>query len=110
MACWIDTQGQVTSVIKWQRHAPIMTSPTENPKPKMKIFFSKSTRRLSESVKGLNSSLAQSTSELWSCKKLQTLVKKVVVMGLTGRTLSPTCAKILVQNDANIFSHNLLAN
>jgi len=30
----------------------------------------------------LNSSLAQSTGELWSCKKLQTLVEKLAVVSL----------------------------
>jgi len=37
MARWVGAQGQVTSVIKSRRHAPIMTSPTENPKQK-KLF------------------------------------------------------------------------
>jgi len=39
MACWIGTWGQVY-LAKKQKHAPIMMSPTENLKSKMKkIFF-----------------------------------------------------------------------
>jgi len=44
-----------------------MTSPTKKTKPKPYIF-SLRTRRLAVSFEGLNSSLAQSTGELWSCK------------------------------------------
>jgi len=50
----------------------------------MKIFFSILTRRLAESVDGLNSSLAESVSELWHCKLWQTCVsggRKRVVTG-----------------------------
>jgi len=39
----------------------------KTPNPKRKTFFSISTRRLAESVDGLDSSLAQSAGELWSC-------------------------------------------
>jgi len=42
-----------------------MTSPTEKPETKTKIFFH---CRLAESFDSLNSSLAQLTGELWSCK------------------------------------------
>jgi len=35
------------------------------------IFFSLWTRRLAESLEGLNSSLAQFTGELWNCKVAQ---------------------------------------
>jgi len=38
MACWIYTQGQVY-LAKRQKHAFIVTSPTENPKFEMKNFF-----------------------------------------------------------------------
>jgi len=38
------------------------------------------TKRLADSAEGLNSSLAQSTGELWSCKTLQTLVEKLAVV------------------------------
>jgi len=54
------------------------------PQTQNEKLFSKYTRRLTESVKGLNSSLAQSTGELRGCKKLQTLVTKVAVVGLKG--------------------------
>jgi len=39
MVHWVGAQGQVTSDKKARKHAPIMTSPTENPKPKTKTFF-----------------------------------------------------------------------
>ena len=54
----------------------------KNPKPKGTIFFLILTKRLVDSAEGLNSSLAQSTGELWSCKKLQTLVEKLAVVSL----------------------------
>jgi len=43
---------------KTQKHPPLVAFPPENTKPKTKNFFSISTRRLVESVEGLNSSLA----------------------------------------------------
>jgi len=36
VARWIGAQGQVTSVKKARKYAPIMTSPTRNPKSKSK--------------------------------------------------------------------------
>jgi len=46
----------------------LVTFPPENLKPKTKnVFFSMSTRRLAESVQGLNSSLALAAGDL--CKK-----------------------------------------
>jgi len=50
-----------------------MMSPTKNPKPKN--FFSLQTGRLAKSFEGLNSSLAQSTGELRSCKDLANMRK-----------------------------------
>jgi len=41
---------------------------TKNTKPKTKIFFSLQTQRRAEYFKGLNSPLAQSAGELWSCR------------------------------------------
>jgi len=49
----------------------LVTFPPENLKPKTKNFFSNLIPRLAESVEGLNSSVAQSTRELWDCKALQ---------------------------------------
>ena len=43
---------------------PLVTFPPANAKPKQKIFFSMSTRRLAESVEGLNSSLALGAGDL----------------------------------------------
>jgi len=47
--------------------APLWRHP-QNPKPKTKNIFSISTRRLAKFVDGLNSSLVQSSGELWRCK------------------------------------------
>jgi len=38
MARWVGAQGQVTSAKYARKHALIMTSPTRNPNPKLKIF------------------------------------------------------------------------
>jgi len=43
-----------------------MTSPTKNPKPQN--LFSLQSTKLAAFFEGLNSSLAQPTGELWSCK------------------------------------------
>ena len=53
MACWVGAQGQVNSAIKAK------TYPNYDVPPKKK-FFLIWTRRLPKSVKGLNSSIAQS--------------------------------------------------
>jgi len=47
----------------------LVTFPPENLKPKTKnVLFSMSTRRLAESVEGLNSSLALAAGDLWPKK------------------------------------------
>jgi len=56
-----------------------MMSPTKNLKPKTKNIFSLRTRRLAESFEGLNSSLAQSAGELWSCKDLGNMGKLYLI-------------------------------
>jgi len=71
MAHWFGAQGQVKFAKRSRKYTVIVTSSAENHTPKTKTFFSISTRRLAESVDGLNSSLAQSTGELWRCKALQ---------------------------------------
>jgi len=43
----------------------LMMSLTKNPQPSTKNFFRVLTRRLADSFEPLNSSLAQSTEELW---------------------------------------------
>jgi len=68
---------------KCPKHALIVTSPPENPHRKRKKFFFVSTRRLSEYVEGLNSSLAQSPGELQDCKVLQ---KKWLARDLKGKS------------------------
>ena len=72
----VGAQVQVTSAIKSRRHATIITSPTENPNSKRKKMVSKETRRLAESVEGLNTSLSQSADELWSCNSCKFGSKK----------------------------------
>jgi len=50
----------------------LLWRPTQRtPNTKLKFCFSISTRRLAESVDGLNSSLGQLAGELWRCKTLQ---------------------------------------
>jgi len=44
-----------------------MTSPKKTRDPKLSKFFSMQSGRLAVSFEGLNSSLAQSPGELWSC-------------------------------------------
>ena len=51
---------------KFPKHVLFVTSPQENLPPKPKIFFLILTRRLFESVEGLNSSLALAARDLWS--------------------------------------------
>jgi len=67
MGQWVGAQGQ-PKVTKIPKHALIVMSPPENPHRKQKTFFSISTRRLAESVEGLNSSLALAAGELWPKK------------------------------------------
>jgi len=58
-----------------------MTLPTKN-KPKSKPFFQIDSRRLPESEECLNSSLAHSVGELWSCKVAEHFAKKLTHAGL----------------------------
>jgi len=67
---------------KKSKTPPRVAVPPANPKPKTKnVVFSISSRRLAESVDGLDSSLAQSAGELWIFKGR---VKKVARAGLKG--------------------------
>ena len=68
MAHWVGAQCQVTFAKNAQTF-PIYDVTPEKPKPKP-IFFKIRTTRPTESVEGLNSSLAQSTGEVWCCKAL----------------------------------------
>ena len=65
MGQWVRAQGR-PNWPKFAKHALIVTSPSENPTENEKRFFLMSTRRLAESVKGLNSSLA--AGDLWPKK------------------------------------------
>jgi len=59
---------------KNQKRISLMTSLTKNLKPKTpKKIFHCQTRSFAKSFEGLNSSLVQSTGELWSCKVAQKL-------------------------------------
>jgi len=61
MVQWVGTQDQV----KIAKNTPTCgVPPKKNPTEREKIFFSISTTRLTKSVEGLNSSLAQSPGEL----------------------------------------------
>jgi len=68
MGQWVGAQGQpkVIKISKTCPHCDVTSSKpgTEN----KKLFFSISTRRLAESVEGLNSSLTLTTGDLWPKK------------------------------------------
>jgi len=68
MGHWVGAQGRpkVTKISKTCPHCDItfQKTPTENEKR----LFSMSTKRLAESVEGLNSSLALAASDLWPKK------------------------------------------
>jgi len=63
MGQWVGAQGwpKVAKISKTRSHCDVIS---RKKTPKTKTFFSISTRRLAESVKSLNSSLAQSPGEL----------------------------------------------
>jgi len=58
MAHWVGAQSQA-KLVKKRETPPLMSSPTENSKPKSNKIFSISPSRLPESVEDLDSSLAQ---------------------------------------------------
>ena len=64
MTQWVEVQGQV-KVAKKSQKPPLAADPQRTPNRKRKAFFSISSRRLAESVDGLDSSPAQSPGELW---------------------------------------------
>jgi len=67
MGQWIGAQGQVKVAKKMQKLPICDVSPSKR-QTKNKFFFSMSTRRLAESVGGLNSSLALAAGNLWPKK------------------------------------------
>ena len=70
MAQWVGVQDRPKVARKKQKHPHLWWSPWE-PQTQNKIFFSISTRRLAESVDGLNSSLALAAGDLWPKKASQ---------------------------------------
>jgi len=93
MAQWIGAQGRpkVPQISKTCPHCDVTYR--NPPTKKTKNVFFISSRRLVESVDGLDSSLAQSAGELWSCKNLKSRVEKVTRAGLK---------EFMVEN---VFSH-----
>jgi len=69
MACWVGAQGQVKLGQNGKNMPLLWHHPQKKTNPKTKIF-SIWTRRLAESVEGLNSSLAQLAGKKWCCKAL----------------------------------------
>jgi len=63
---WRPGSGKIGQ--KDVKSTPTCDDPHNEPQTKKEIFFSFSTSGLAESVDGLNSSLAESTGELWRCK------------------------------------------
>ena len=64
-------QGQAKMAKKTQKHPCLWRYPQKSSNPKRKNIFSILTTRLTESLEGLNSSLAQLPGKLWDCKSLQ---------------------------------------
>jgi len=60
---WPGKGGQINA-----KTPPLVTFPQRTPNRKRKTFFSMSTRRLAESVEGLNSSLPLAAADLWPKK------------------------------------------
>jgi len=67
LAHWIGNQGQ-SKLVKFSKTPPLCDVPRREPLTKMKYFFLIETRRLSESVEDLSSSLTALADELWRCK------------------------------------------
>jgi len=66
MALWVGAQGQVHSAKKSQKHAPILTSPTENLEPKTKKIF-RWFEQLSSSI-GWRVIASQTWSKQWPAR------------------------------------------
>ena len=64
----VRAQGQVKRAKKMQKHSHLWRSPQQTPNQKQNFFFSMSTRRLTESIEGLNSYLALAAGDLWPKK------------------------------------------
>ena len=68
MGQWVEAQGR-PNVTKISKTCPHCDVTSRKPHRKRKnFFFSMSTRRLAESVEGLNSILALAAGDLWSKK------------------------------------------
>jgi len=66
---------------KFPKPAFIVTSPAEKPHTENeKRFFSMSTRRLAESIEGLNSSLAVAAGDLWPKKGRSIAAVKGIIL------------------------------
>jgi len=64
MGQWVGAQRQVKVTKKTQKYPHLWRSPRERQTENEKRFFSMSTRRLAESIEGLNSSLALAAGDL----------------------------------------------
>jgi len=77
MGQWVGAQGQV-KVAKKCKYIPTCEVPPANAKPKTKIFFSMSTRRLAEFLEGLNSSLGLAAGFMAKKGRANILARAVV--------------------------------
>jgi len=91
MAHWVGAQDQI-NLPKIQKHALIVTSPSENPKLKRRKKIDLQFKTCSI-CRGLNSFLAQSAGDLWLCKVLK-ICKKVAHAGLKGLKIMSTILKL----------------
>ena len=112
MAHWDSAQGQPKMAKIKQKHPYLWRPPqkTSNPKRKM-FFFSMSTRRLAESVDGLNSSLALTAGDLWPkkgapiCWRARSFQTTVMTVGLQWRFLfSPSIIPIFRVDQSSVIT------
>jgi len=78
MVQWVGVQGQVKVAQTKQKHLHLLRSPRNTPTENEKVFFSISTKRLAESVEGLNEQFSRSIAwpvmakECWCQAKFPT--------------------------------------
>jgi len=76
MAQWVGAHGR-PKVAKKRKNIPTCGGPPREPQTENEIFFSILTRRLAESVEGLNSSLAAGDSCPKDCEPIYWLARSL---------------------------------
>jgi len=93
MVQWVEAQARTKVATKKQKHPHLWRSPQRTPNRKRKIFFSASTRRLAESVEGVNSSLALAAGDSWpkNCEPIYWLARSL--KGFNGKEMRHFCCE-----------------